>query len=310
MSWSKVYTGGTGGGTANHDFFVYFFDTYLAGKTGWSVSAHPDASAFKRSFTYTVAGANNVVGGTDHVTYYWFNWGSTAGTTNTVLYADTTYTTTPGDLGTATVPGNLQSAMTGEWSIWESGLDNSEFAVYNGRKCWWYWPAVPKAMLWDDGLWDGTGTTYRGRVWLWPGGIQGSQQGNPAYNGGSINGGGEYYLVPDCGFDMDTALASPLGSSFPIVFEGIQWMVTEASTTSVSGLAAESYPMISRGPADTVFKMNHPSADGRQFGAVNTNAAIILQDTTSGKYYLHHESSLASNCVMFECGLVEPVLNA
>jgi hypothetical protein len=307
MAWSKVYTGGTGGGVANHNFFVYFFDTYLAGKTGWSVGAHPGGQAFRRKINFT---ANNVVTGSPYTTYWYMSWGSTAGTGNTIWYLDTTYTSVPGDLGTSENTAHLTGARTGEWTIWESGLNNSEFCVYNGRTPWFYWPAVTKMMAWDDGTWDGTGTTYYKRTHLWPGGAQGSQHYNPSYVGGTINSSVEYYLLPDCGFNADVVALSGVAGQFPILFEGVQWMTSVYATTSTGGLVTESYPMISRGPSDTAFKYGGDATfegDKRWFGGQD---AIILQDTASGKWYLHHAGSITTNCIVFDCGSTEPVLNA
>lgn len=310
MAWSKVYTGGTGGGSANYDFLVYFFDTYLAGKPGWSVGAHPDGSAYKRKMNFT---ADNIVTGSTHTTYWWFNWFSTSGSSNTIWYLDGTYTTSPGDLCTYTSTSNLASAQTGEWTIWESGINNNEFMVYSGRKPWLYWPAVNKVMAWDDGLWDGTGTTVRGRTGLWPGGEQGSQYANPSFVGGSFNSSTEYYLVPDCGFDSSPTKNTAAGGQWPILFEGVQWMATPYSTTSMSGTSVDSYPVISRGPSDTAFKYGgengNTTGDYRWF-STNSKLANVLQDTSTGKWYLHHNSSITGNCIVFDCGLTEPILNA
>ena len=98
MTWSLSHTIAYSTNADNHSAMVYLYDTALAALSTWTVSAHPDASAFKRSGTRTTT---TLLGGTSYSEYFWFNWLSTS---PTIMYIneDATYTTTPGDLGTDT----------------------------------------------------------------------------------------------------------------------------------------------------------------------------------------------------------------
>ena len=289
---------------------MYFFDTYLAGKNGWATGAHPGAQAYRRKVSYT---CNSIISGAAHPSYWWVDWGSTGGASTFYWRDDCTYTSVPGDLCTYTSGGNSDAARTGEWTIWESGLDSDEFAVFNGREIWFYWPSTPKIMAWDDGAWDGTGTTHRGRTWLRPGGHVGSAGLNPGYRGGVYNNDVAYLLTPDTGFDVTSALSSGVGADFPIAFRGLQW-----STTSGNGAGAASYPsssghpMIPRGPADTLHKFGGNDGnlhDYRWLGSTSATATI-LQDTNTSIWYIHNGTGIDDNCIMLDCGLTEPVLNA
>lgn len=61
MTWTNTHTIPWVNNATVHDALVYFFDTYLGGKSMFTVSAHPDASAFKRSYEVTY---NNAFTGT------------------------------------------------------------------------------------------------------------------------------------------------------------------------------------------------------------------------------------------------------
>lgn len=164
MTWTLTNTiadSSTSSGTAeSHTAMQYLFDTYLPAK-GWTVSAHPDASAYKRVFSRTTAA--NMIGQTLPL-YYWANWSSV--TPNTLnVYADLTYTSTPGDVANNTsVYGSMNwnsASYIGAglpWRFWSSDQDTGATLVTRGKKVYWYMPDFQNdihAMLLDTD-WDGS----------------------------------------------------------------------------------------------------------------------------------------------------------
>jgi hypothetical protein len=123
-----------------HSAIVYFWDTLVNGSTGWTVSAHPDASAFKRRFTYQFA--DNIYDpGNTYTVYSWCTWGSTTPSNNTSIscYEDALYTSTPGDQATNTNHSEVISPS-------ESGA-----VTFNGNHRFWRSDQNTRAFLWTVG---------------------------------------------------------------------------------------------------------------------------------------------------------------
>ena len=124
-----------------HTALVYFWDTLVAGGTRYTVSAHPDASSFKRSYKYTFS-ENSFNPGNAHNVYAWVNWTSATPSNSGTLfthYIDDTYTSLPGDLGTHTThPFTFAYEATGFFGgntkFWRSDIDSNAFLWTYGTK--------------------------------------------------------------------------------------------------------------------------------------------------------------------------------
>lgn len=169
MTWSVTNTITYTGAASNHTAMVYLFDTVLAGKTGWTIQAHPDSSAFKRRAKFTTT---NKVTGASYTMYSWVSWGSTSPTTMT-WYEDATYTTAPGDLATNTTQGigsgfsGLSWSVAGEdWKFCTSSENPQSVLVLKGAKVAFYWPGITSGVFWHDATWT-AGTSNKG-TWVCP----------------------------------------------------------------------------------------------------------------------------------------------
>jgi hypothetical protein len=162
---------------------VYIFDTFLPTITGFSVSAHPDSSAFKRTFTYTFA--NNAYDGGTHTCYFWVNWEQTAAPTNCRIYHDLDYTATPQDTSTSTSITGYQGApvvnanFVGTYRFWKTTTNPRAFLITHGLTPWMYWPGYTNLRTWGSPtVWNGT---YQTREQSHPGCIWGTTDSNNYY---------------------------------------------------------------------------------------------------------------------------------
>ena len=147
--------------TTWHDFFVYLFDTFLPTITGFTVSAHPDASTFKRKFTYTFA--NNTYDNNPLTCYHWATWSNDTGPTDLRLYYDLDYSVTPGDTsnlssiaGWAGV-GSIGTSWIGTYRFWKTTTNSRAFLITHGNTPWMFWPGYANLRTWGDPtVWAGT----------------------------------------------------------------------------------------------------------------------------------------------------------
>jgi len=183
MTWTNTHTIPWVNNATVHDALVYFFDTYLGGKSMFTVSAHPDASAFKRSYEVTY---NNAFTGTTAKNYFWANWQSTGGTSSFTIYKDNTYTTVPGDLGTSTQNGVGYGAIWTDpnlsFRFWTSDLDSNACLVTRGKRTLFYWPGNQDYFIFEDANWDGTGDNLTSHMFFGGRGINAvAVAGHPSY---------------------------------------------------------------------------------------------------------------------------------
>lgn len=205
MTWSVTNTITYTGTASNHTAMVYLFDTVLAGKTGWTIQAHPDGSAFKRRAKFTTA---NKTTGTNYTIYSWVTWSSVTPSSVT-WYEDATYTTTPGDLATSTNNFIDSSALNigwttaGEsWRFCESSENSQSVLVLKGNKVVFYWPGITSGVFWQDSTWI-AGQSNKG-TWVCPYiGTRSLWAANSPLNTGT--NANEYSLVPDAGFSYNAS---------------------------------------------------------------------------------------------------------
>lgn len=165
MTWTNTHTIPWVNNATVHDALVYLFDTYLAGKSMFTVSAHPDASAFKRSYEVTY---NNIFTGTTAKNYFWTDWVTTSGTSSWTIYKDNTYTTIPGDLGTSTQNslsyGTLYLDPNLAFRFWTSDLDSNACLVTRGKRIFFYWPGNQDYFIFEDSSWTGSGDNLTSHI--------------------------------------------------------------------------------------------------------------------------------------------------
>lgn len=230
MTWSVTHTIPYVDNSSNHAAMVYLFDTVLAGKTGWTISAHPDASAFKRRAKFT---ATNKVTNSNYTIYSWVNWQST-NPTSLSWFEDAVYTTTPGDTATNTTSGynsQLSWAVQGEsWKFCTSNENAQSVLVLKGGKVAFYWPGITNGIFWPDSTWT-AGTSNKGTWigpaigWYYHSMLIANSPVSPA--GGSE----EYQLIPDMGFAPSaTASGFRIGGNY--IATNFNWIYTQ-STSSV-----------------------------------------------------------------------------
>ena len=195
MTWTNTHTIPWVDNTTMHDAWVYLYDTYLSSKSMFTVSAHPDASAFKRSYEVTY---NNIFTGTTAKNYFYTNWVTITGTGSWTTYKDSTYTTLPGDLGTSNV--NAVSHGTSlylnpnlAFRFWTSDLDSNACLVTRGKRVFFYWPGNQNYFIYEDSGWDGTGDNLTSHIFPYA-------RGNTYWymSGAPITGtttGTEYYVA-------------------------------------------------------------------------------------------------------------------
>ena len=156
MTWTNTHTVTYVDGTSNHDALVYLHDTYLSGKSMFTVGAHPDASTFKRKVTVTV---NDALSGSTANLYWWTSWLSATNPSTYYVYNDETYTTVPGDLCTSSTNltgySNVSSGVS-SWRFWTSDLDSNACLVTRGKQTVFYWPGNNDFNIFPESSWDGS----------------------------------------------------------------------------------------------------------------------------------------------------------
>lgn len=230
MTWSVTHTIPYVDASSNHAAMVYLFDTVLAGKTGWTISAHPDASAFKRRAKFTTT---NKVTNSNHTFYSWVSWGNTSPNSLSWL-EDAVYTTTPGDTATNFTSGitsQLSWSVQGEnWKFCTSSDNDQSILVLKGSKVAFYWPGITSGIFWPDSAWT-AGANNKG-TWICPA-IGGSYHSLMVanYPAAISTSTDEYMLLPDMGFSQ-TASVNGYRSAGNYIATNFNWLYTQATTTA------------------------------------------------------------------------------
>lgn len=231
MTWSVTHTIPYDSNADNHSAMVYLFDTVLAGKTGWTISAHPDASAFKRRAQFT---ALNKVTNSNYTFYNWVSWFTTSPTSYT-WYEDATYTTTPGDTAndaTSNTSSVFSWTTQGEsWKFCESSENSQSILVLKGGKVAFYWPGFTSGVFWPDTTWtagnnDNKGTHIFPAVGWYYNTL--SACNSPVSTSTSTE---RYNLIPDSGFGSNVTPAGfRLGGN--MIATNFNWLYTTGTSTA------------------------------------------------------------------------------
>lgn len=304
MTWSVTHTIPYVDNSSNHAAMVYLFDTVLAGKTGWTISAHPDASTFKRRAKFTTT---NKITNSNYTFYSWVSWQNTSPTT-IFWYEDSTFTTTPGDLATNTnnvITSQMSWGLAGEsWKFCTSSENSQSVLVLKGGKVAFYWAGITSGIFWPDPSWT-AGNSNKG-TWVAPavGYYYNSlTAGNsPIITGGSTE---EYMLLPDMGFGPDaTASGYRFGGNY--IATNFNWLYTR-STSSAYPDQHTSLAFNNGGHTDvgvwlpsSVFN----SADTRTPFAYSNNGMTMQ---VGSNYWYNPWTDLGRMSVIFNFGATDPL---
>jgi len=293
MSFSVVHTQTFSSTADTTTFLGYFFDTYLSGKTHWTVSAHPSGDADKRSIQLSLPTPMQAA---NHISYLWVSYN----TSYLNWYDDATYTSTPGDLGTDTTNVRINaspfSSSSTSWRIWESGVDSNAWFVTKGKYVFLAWPGCSKSFGANDPSWDGSYDNNGTCLFPYTGAAPYTMYASnfPVASG---TDGNEYSVIPSVYYRSERDLG--LG---PSLIHSFGWM-----TGFYSGGNAESTSttILNAGPADVLWYTDFTSSSdtAREF---LDNAWSLMHDATASKYYLLGTSDVAHQAIAFEMGSSEP----
>lgn len=166
MTWSLSNTVTYSSGADSHAALVYLFDTALSGLSQWTVSAHPDASSYKRKAKRT---STTLFGGGSYEEHFWINWSSETAPTTMSWYEDATYTSSPGDLCTDTTNVSSSSLTSGgidslDWKFWTSDQNSKALLVTRGKSIVFWEPGFSAAALMEDPDWTGASDSRRTQI--------------------------------------------------------------------------------------------------------------------------------------------------
>jgi len=302
MAWTLAHTQAYSTTADNHTFFGYLFDTHIAGKTGWTVSAHPGGQAFKRSLSLSLP--SPWANGANVSNYWWVSWTNVT-PTGWSWYRDDTYTTVPGDLGTVTARFNTSSTFNsaaGDWRIWESSTDPEAILVTKGKVVIMFWPGATEWYARPDPNWDGTNADNGTTVGPYIGQSEPSLQfwGYPA---DVATGTTDYRCFPDIGHT--TKDFSPI-SLDSIIVPGLAWVNNTSSSNQIPMSASN--PILPRCGADTGFFMPPNVTDmDRALAVVPSNNWSLLLNTADNNYWLLGTIDYTYQCLALNMGPTEPV---
>lgn len=294
MTWSLAHTVPYVDSSSEGAGWTYLLDTYLPARTGWATSAHPSASAYKRSFNYTYT--NKLTGASDTF-YYWIDWLS-ATNDYCVLYEDATYTTTPGDLGTDS--GSSQSALynlssyTGyrkSFKFWTSDENNRACLVTRGKHICFYWPGFVEAFTYTEGAW--TAGTKNPRQVIMP-----MTNDKFCLNANAptslATGNALYYFHPFVSNYSTNDLASPYLVKNVMFGASQNTIGTDSYANSVFAVTADDTQVyVPTGPTTNRFITNYANAEG-----------LVNFDGTD--YWLFSSSALNNINLALNFGITEP----
>lgn len=306
MTWSVTHTINCNSLADNHTAMVYLFDTVLAGKTGWTISAHPSASAFRRRAKFTV---NNKVTNSNYTMYSWVDWGSTTSTQQLYWNEDSVYTTTPGDTATNTTTSYYNwsnwSTFGEHWKFCTSSENSQSVLVLKGGKVAFYWPGINTGIFWPDSTWAAGSTQNKG-TWIGPaiGYVYDSLMvtNSPVSGNTETN---EFMMLPDAGFTYN-ASSGGFRLEGNYIATNFNWMYTQQQTGAQ--LDYSSHTAFSNGGhTDTGVwlpsSMTSTSANRMPF---NYSSNGITMQVGSNYWYNPH-TDLGRQAVVFNFGAVDPL---
>lgn len=296
MTWTNTHTIPWVDNTTVHDALVYLFDTYLNGKSMFTVSAHPDASAFKRSYEVTY---NNAFTGTTAKNYFWTSWNSTTGTSSWTVYKDNTYTTVPGDLGTSTTNsvsyGTIYLDPSLAFRFWTSDLDPNACLVTRGKRVFFYWPGNQDYFIYEDATWDGTGDNLTSHLFpVARNNLTWSTAGAPS---STTTTGTEYYVAI---YPQKNNFAANSFRPDTLLFKSPSFNYSATST----GLDANSFPCTTA-PADQAVLHTSNTANGNFVVGSQDGLLLLL----NGTEYWYAAAGTTYQPLCFYMGTSEPDLS-
>jgi hypothetical protein len=298
MSWQLSNTVTYSSGADIHTAMVYLFDTALSGLTNWTVSAHPDASAFKRSVKRTTA---NLYGGANVDNYFYVSWGSTTSPGSLTFYEDATYTTTPGDLGTDITnafASALTNGMTSESiKFWTSTVNSNALLVTRGKSVLFWEPGFSAATYRVDTAWDGS--TDSGTSHYFPF----LRTAMVTTNGevGALLSSAELNVIPGLPKDDTNQTFSGLKASMTTNFPWIHTMSSNTETAAGAGIA-----FYGLGEDVAAYRSVTTTNEVWSLGDNIGQGALWLAD---GTYWLNPQgANETQNQIMFNMGATEPDL--
>jgi hypothetical protein len=302
MTWSVTNTISYTGAASNHTAMVYLFDTVLAGKTGWTIEAHPDASAFKRRAKFTTT---NKVTGTSYTIYSWVTWSSSTSPTELRWYDDETYTSTPGDLATSTnnvIISLVDWVTSGEdWRFCTSSENSQSVLVLKGAKVAFYWPGISSGIFWHDTAWTAGASNratwicpYVGRTSLWVSNA-------PVSNNTT---GTEYLLIPDAGWGpAATSGGYRIGGNY--IATNFNWLYSQSTTSPTPDFY--SHPAFANGGHNDVGVWLPASIINSTLARTpfSSTAGITLQ--VGSDYWYSSSADLTYEGLVFNFGATDPL---
>jgi hypothetical protein len=305
MTWSVTHTIPYNSNANNHSAMVYLFDTVLAGKTGWTISAHPDASSFKRRAKFTVT---NKVTNSNYTMYHWVNWQSTT-PTGIYWYEDATFTTNPGDTATDTTTNSnnqLNWSLTGEnWKFCTSSENSQSILVLKGGKVAFYWPGITSGIFWPDASWTAGSTDNKG-TWVMPaiGWYYNSLQ-VANYPVATNTSAEEYMLIPDAGWSY---VSSNQGYRAPgnYIATNFNWLYSRS--TSTANPDVDSQVAFSNGGHTDVgvwMPSSVTNASDNRMPFAYSNNGMTMQ--VGSDYWYNPFTDLGRQGVVFNFGATDPL---
>ena len=272
------------------DSWTTVLDTHVGGLANYTVSAHPSASATKRSIKITVP--TNHVDGNPYDMYIWLSWSDYS----IDMYEDATYSSVPGDTGTDTTSAinGYVNNMSGTLRVWESDQNSETVLITVGKTLLAWFPPFDEILAYEDPLWDGSADPRRTHVWPYLCGSSTLKTANWPTNTSGTSGT-EYYLVHGFGGYGTNSNAG----GFDIIFRNASF---EYSTTALQNSTAGLFCMPSQYDMGLMFPSGTSSS--RRFSSESATPGMVLYDGTT--YWYQGDSQATNARTVFEMGPTEP----
>lgn len=301
MTWTQTNSISWASNSDTHAVNLYYFDTYLSGRSNWTVSAHPSASGFKRTLKRTIT--NNPITGSSYEMYYWIDWQSTTSSQSTFWNNDATYTTVPGDLGTY-VDADRHYTDWGKGAssanlvrFWQSDQNANAFLVTKGKHVLAWDPGIDNILCFEDSNWDGS--AYKPRTHIFPAGGATPWYYNGLPDANTVTSPAPRYIVP--GYGGNHSNYYPVGSEY--IFMNTPYWYSHDSTTGNT----ESFPISHEGCADIGMHVDESMTSTARTTYEFSNTGSLMYDGTN--YYLRVTNSYNLPSIVFDMGTTEPDLS-
>lgn len=299
MTWSLTHTVAWDGNNAtNHTALSYMFDTYLPSK-GFTVTAHPDASAYKRSFSKTYT--NTAAPGSE-TQYWWVNWLSTTNSTDYTIYMDATYTTVPGDLGTYTSfnsgsnnfnTSSYPSIYNFDWKFWTSDQVSNSSLVTRGKKVMWYDPGNTAMGVVKNQDWLAGGDVRRNTI-IAPFATNGGGQ---RHWGAPFSTTTQYYLITLAGFN-----STYIGQMNDTFYQNFPVYLSASSTGPTTSMVYSHHI----NQSDVLLHQPVSISPNTFMGGNVTDNGVLLE--VNGRWYIRTKPNMTLPSYVFDMGTSEPDL--